>query len=115
MAFKKRKLDIGLDVSKPKGTCTSPKCPWHGQLKVRGRIFEGKVTSDKSPSTVTVQWDYASFIPKYERFSRGRTRIHAHNPDCIAAKQGQTVKIGECRPISKSKSFVVIEKLEEKV
>jgi small subunit ribosomal protein S17 len=115
MAFKKRRIDIGLDAKKPKGSCGSSKCPWHGLLKVRGRVFEGKVVSDRAPSTVTVQWDFSSFVPKYERFARKRTKMHAHNPECIDAKMGDVVKIAECRPLSKSKSFVVIEKLEEMV
>ncbi len=110
--FKKRKIDIGLDAKKPEGECKSLKCPWHGVLKVRGRIFQGRVVSDKAPATVTVQWDYTSFVPKYERFARKKTKVHAHNPECIAAKDGEIVKIVECRPLSKSKSFVVVEKLE---
>ena len=43
-----------------------------------------------------------------------RTRLHAHNPSCIDAKEGDTVKIMECRPLSKTKKFVVIEKIDEK-
>jgi len=40
------------------------------------------------------------------------SRITAHNPPCIGAKTGDKVKIAECRPISKTKSFVVVEKEE---
>jgi small subunit ribosomal protein S17 len=35
--------------------------------------------------------------------------MHAHNPPCINAKEGDVVKIAECRPLSKTKKFVVIE------
>ncbi len=111
MAIKKRKLDIGIDVDAPSGSCTSVKCPWHGHLKVRGRIFTGIVTSNKVPGTVTVKWNYYQYIPKYERYERRKTSLAAHNPNCIGAREGDTVKIGECRPISKTKSFVVIEKI----
>jgi len=38
------------------------------------------------------------------------SRITAHNPPCIAARRGEKVKIAECRPLSKTKSFVVVEK-----
>lgn len=106
----RKKIDIGLDAKKPKAACTSDKCPWHGHLRVRGRVFEGKVVSDKAPDTVTVQWDYLQYIPKYERYERRRSKLAAHNPACIAAKHGDTVRIAECRPLSKMKSFVVIEK-----
>jgi len=107
---KRKKTDIGIDAKKPKASCTSIKCPWHGSLKVRGRMFQGRVVSDKAASTVIVQWDFLRYIPKYERYSRKRTRVAAHNPECIGAKEGDTVKIAECRPLSKMKSFVVVEK-----
>lgn len=111
MPFKKRKIDIGLDAKRPKSECREARCPWHGSLKVRGRIFQGIVVSDKAPSTVTVKWDYSHYIPKYERYERRKTKVHAHNPACIAAKLGDEVRIAECRPLSKAKSFVVIEKV----
>lgn len=107
----KKKLDIGVDAKKPKAGCKHDICPWHGHLRVRGRIFEGRVVSDKAPATVTVTWDYLHYIPKYERYMRKRTKISAHNPACIAAKAGEVVRIMECRPISKTKKFVVIERL----
>ena len=34
-----------------------------------------------------------------------------HNPDCIDAKEGNLVKIMECRPLSKTKNFVIVEVL----
>ncbi len=40
--------------------------------------------------------------------------MHAHNPPCINAKEGNIVMIGETRRLSKTKSFAVIEKLSEK-
>jgi small subunit ribosomal protein S17 len=106
----RKKIDIGLDAKKPKNVCSSVKCPWHGHLRVRGRVFGGKVVSDKAPFTVVVQWDHLHYIPKYERYERRRTRVSAHNPACIAAKEGDAVRIAECRPLSKAKAFVVIEK-----
>ncbi|RLI40477.1 30S ribosomal protein S17, partial [Candidatus Bathyarchaeota archaeon] len=49
----------------------------------------------------------------FKRYERRRSLIPAHNPPCINAKEGDTVRIAECRPISKTVSFVVVEKLEE--
>ena len=40
-----------------------------------------------------------------------RSRIKAHNPECINAKEGDVVKVSECKPLSKTKNFVIIEKL----
>ncbi len=109
----KKPRDIGLDVKPPEGVCNSPKCPFHGNLSVRGRVFRGIVISDKTKNTVTVQWDYFIFVPKYERYERKKTKILAYNPSCINAKKGDVVKIAECRPLSKKKSFVVIERVSK--
>lgn len=107
----KHKNDIGLGAKPPKDGCTNTKCPWHGHLKIRGRVFKGRVVSSKGLDTAVVQWNYYNYIPKYERYERRKTRVSAHNPSCIAAKTGDTVMIGECRPLSKSKAFVVFERL----
>ncbi len=103
--------DIGLEAKEPKNDCSSSKCPWHGHLKVRGRIFKGVVVSSKPADTAIVEWDYYHYIPKYERYERKRTKKAAHNPGCINAKPGDTVRIAECRRLSKTKSFVVFEKI----
>jgi small subunit ribosomal protein S17 len=102
--------DIGYDVKPPEKECSDPNCPFHGTLPVRGKILEGKVVSDKAEKTVIVRRDYLHYVPKYERYERRHSRIPAHNPPCIDAKKGDKVKIAECRPLSKTKHFVVIEK-----
>ena len=106
---KKKKLDIGLDVKKPKDTCVSDMCPWHGHLKVRGRVFKGTVISDKSARTAIVEWHFSQYITKYERYERRKTKIAVHNPQCINAKHGDLVTIAECRPLTKTKKFVIVE------
>jgi ribosomal protein S17 len=60
-----------------------------------------------------VEWGYHKYIPKYERYERRKTRVTAHNPDCIKAKEGDVVVIGECRSLSKTKSFIILAKLAE--
>jgi small subunit ribosomal protein S17 len=101
--------DIGVDVTAPKEKCTDRNCPFHGTLSVRGQIIEGIVVSDRMKGTVVVKKDYRRFIPKYERFELRSGKYRAHNPPCIDAKVGSKVRIMECRPLSKTKSFVVIE------
>jgi small subunit ribosomal protein S17 len=105
-------MDIGIDVKPPKEKCDDENCPFHGTLKVRGQIIEGKVVSDKMHNTVVVEREYYRHIKKFERYEKRKSRSSAHNPKCIDAKIGDRVKIMECKPISKTKSFVVIEKLE---
>jgi small subunit ribosomal protein S17 len=113
LSNKKRseRKDIGIKAVPPKVRCNDPKCPWHGSLSVRGRVFEGNVTSVKGIKTAIVKWGYTFFIPKYERYERRHSRVVAYRPECIELKIGDKVKIVECRPISKTKSFVVVEKL----
>lgn len=79
---------------------------------IRGNIFEGKVISAKANKTVTVERELIQYIPKYERYKKIRSRIKAHNPVSINAKEGDWVKIGETRRISKTKSFIVMEVLK---
>ncbi len=101
--------DIGLDVTPPKEACDDPKCPFHGKLPVRGQVFDGVVISDEMTDTVVVLREFEKKVPKYERYEKRRSKVHAHNPPCINAKEGDVVKIAECRPLSKTKSFVVVE------
>ncbi len=101
--------DIGLDVQPPAKECTDPNCPFHGVLPVRGQVLNGVVVSDKMDKTVVVQRTFEKKIAKYERYEKRKTKIHAHNPPCISAKEGDNVTVAECRPLSKTKSYVVIE------
>ncbi|MFQ6086737.1 MAG: 30S ribosomal protein S17 [Candidatus Bathyarchaeia archaeon] len=102
-----------LSLKKPKKSCDDRNCPFHGTLKVRGRILEGTVTSAKMDKTVIVKRDYQFYVPKFKRYERRHSHIPAHNPPCLSVKEGDIVKVAECRPISKTVSFVVVEKLEE--
>ncbi len=84
-------------------------CPIHGSLSVRGREFKGTVVSAKADKTVNVEWEWKNFVSKYERYEKKRTRMKAHIPSCMKANEGDIVIIKECRPISKTKKFVVTE------
>jgi small subunit ribosomal protein S17 len=108
--------NIGIETTKPSNTPKSvdPKDPFFGSVKLRGRVFTGLVVSAKMQKTVTVEWPRRRFNKKYERFEVRRTRVKAHNPESIDAKEGDTVKIGETRPLSKTKNFVVIEIVKKK-
>jgi small subunit ribosomal protein S17 len=105
---------MSLTFKKPKKTCDDRNCPFHGDLSVRGRVLEGSVVSAKMDKSVIVKRDYLHYVPKFIRYERRHSRIASHNPPCIDAKEGDRVIIAECRPVSKTVSFVVVEKLEEK-
>jgi small subunit ribosomal protein S17 len=104
---------VGLGIEPPKEKCSDKNCPFHGTLSVRGRVFEGIVVSDKMQKTVTVELEYVRRIAKYERSERRTSRFHAHNPPCINARVGDKVKVMECRRLSKTKPFVVVQKRGE--
>ncbi len=103
--------NIGLNVSPPRKNCEDDNCPFHGKLPVRGKVITGVISNDKMDKTVGVERGYLNYVKKYMRYEKRRTRILAHNPPCIGAKEGDRVRIAECRPISKNVSFVVIEKI----
>lgn len=94
--------------------CKDMHCPEHGSLRTKGRVFLGTVISDKMQRTATVQWERKLYLPKYERYLKAWTRIKVHNPQCINAKVGDYVKMRECRPLSKTKNFVILEILGRK-
>jgi len=52
-------------------------------------------------------------VKKYNRYEKRLSKFHAHNPPCIHAKVGDIVTIAECRPLSKTKNFVVVEVKKE--
>ncbi len=107
------KENIGIEVKAPEKACTDKHCPFHGSLSVHGRIFTGEVVSDRMSKSVSVMWERTIYVPKYERYEKKRSKVKAHNPECIDAKKGDKVKIMQCRPISKTKHFVVIEKIKD--
>ena len=97
-----------------KQECGDIHCPTHGTLSVKGREFLGIVISDKMQKSVTVQWERQLAVPKYERYMKAQTKVKAHNPSCINARVGDHVRIKECRPLSKTKNFVVMDILGKK-
>ncbi|MGQ9469672.1 MAG: 30S ribosomal protein S17 [Nitrososphaerales archaeon] len=103
--------NIGIDVKPPTKSCNDKFCPFHGSLSIRGRILEGKAVSIKAKDMAIVEREYLHYIKKYMRYERRRSRIHAHLPSCLGVNEGDSVKIAECRPLAKTISFVVIEKL----
>lgn len=102
-------LNIGIATKPPKQTCTDRNCPYHGGLSVRGRLFDGKVTGAKARQTATLQKDVPIYFSKFKRYARGKSTIHAHVPSCIEVSNGDSVLAAECRPISKSVSYVIVE------
>ncbi len=102
--------NIGVDVPEPKDDCENDmKCPFHGGLKLHGRTFIGTVKRVRLGKNAIVEWQRFRYYPKYERYEKRHSRVMAHNPECIDASEGDTVKIMESRKLSKTKNFVIIQ------
>lgn len=108
------KKSLGYNIEgtpKVEGTQNDPKCPHTGTVSIRGKLFEGIVVSDSMNKTVKVQWDTVVKDKKFSRYYKKRTKVAAHNSAAVNAKKGDKVLIGETRPLSKTKHFVVIKVL----
>ena len=73
------------------------------------RVVTGRVTSDKMAKTVTVLVDRRVMHPLYKKFIRLSKKYAAHD-EANECKIGDAVRIEECRPISKRKTWMVIER-----
>src|SRR6476469_4401458 len=75
------------------------------------RTLEGVVASDKGNKTIKVVVNYQTRHEKYGKFLKRRTVLHAHD-EKNDAKEGDTVEIAECRPISKTKHHRLLRVIE---
>src|SRR5436190_3010013 len=75
------------------------------------RTIEGVVASDKGDKTIKVVVNYQTRHPKYGKFLKRRTVLHAHD-EKNDAKEGDKVQIAECRPISKTKHHRLLRVIE---
>src|ERR1700757_4825492 len=75
------------------------------------RTIEGVVASDKGDKTIKVVVNYQTKHPKYGKYLKRRTVLHAHD-EKNEAKEGDTVEIAECRPLSRTKHHRLIRIVE---
>ncbi len=101
-----------FDFKPPKNECQDENCPWHGSLPVRGKVLKGKIVKFRSDKTAVLEVKRLRFVRKYMRYERRKSRIHVHIPPCIELKEGEYAVALECRPLSKIKSFVVVQRME---
>eukprot|EP00878_Enallax_costatus_P000118 GHUV01000157.1.p1 GENE.GHUV01000157.1~~GHUV01000157.1.p1 ORF type:complete len:156 (+),score=52.01 GHUV01000157.1:133-600(+) len=104
--------NVGLGFKTPKeameGHYIDKKCPFTGNVSIRGRILTGVVKSTKMTRTIVVRRDYLHYIKKYARYEKRHTNISAHISPCFRCREGDTVVIGQCRPLSKTVRFNVL-------
>mmetsp|Transcript_3080 Transcript_3080/g.4685 ORF Transcript_3080/g.4685 Transcript_3080/m.4685 type:complete len:159 (+) Transcript_3080:71-547(+) len=104
---------VGLGFKTPKeaieGKYVDKKCPFTGNVSIRGRILKGVVCSTKMQRTLTFRRDYLHYIKKYRRFEKRHTKISAHVSPCFVVQEGDVVTVGQCRPLSKTVRFNVLQ------
>jgi small subunit ribosomal protein S11e len=104
--------NIGLGFRTPKeaidGTYVDKKCPFTSSVSIRGRILKGYIHSAKMARTVIIRRDYLHYIRKYNRYEKRHTNLAAHCSPAFRVKEGDSVTVGECRPLSKTVRFNVL-------
>ncbi len=95
--------------------CNDKDCPIHGNLKIRGRTFEGTIIK-KHPKRLTIEFEKMTYVRKYERYYKSKIKVHARLPLCKEKEVqiGDLIQIRECRPLSKIIHFVYIKKIKSK-
>lgn len=106
--------DVGLGFKTPKeaieGTYIDKKCPFtSASISIRGRILTGVVVSTKMKRTLVIRREYLHFVKKYNRYEKRHKNLSVHVSPCFHHVQaGDTVTVGQCRPLSKTVRFNVL-------
>ena len=104
--------NIGLGFKTPQeaisGTYVDKKCPFTGNVSIRGKIMKGIVISTKMNRTIIIRRHYLHFIKKYNRFEKRHKNVAAHCSPAFRVKEGDVVTVGQCRPLSKTVRFNVL-------
>merc|ERR1712004_103114 len=106
---------MGVPQTAINGTYVDKKCPFTGNVSIRGRLIKGLVLSTKMKRTIIVRRDYLQFVKKYRRFEKRHRNIAAHISPCFTVKEGDIVTIGQCRPLSKTVKFNALKVRENEI
>jgi len=91
------------------GTYIDKKCPFTGNVAIRGRILNGVVQKLKMNRTIVIRRDYLHYVKKYNRFEKRHRNMSVHLSPCFRdVRSGDVVTVGECRPLSKTVRFNVL-------
>jgi len=72
------------------------------------RTVQGRVVSNKMDKTITVAVERRVKHPIYGKFIKRTTKLHAHDEN-NACQMGDVVTLRECRPLSKSKNWMLVD------
>ena len=84
-----------------------------GAVEAKGaRTLTGRVVSTKTPKTIAVEIERLIKHPRYGKFIRRTTKLLAHD-EVGESKEGDLVTIAPCRPVSRRKSWRLLEVVEK--
>jgi len=105
--------NVGLGFATPKlaidGTYVDKKCPWTSNTSIRGRIVRGIVAGNKMRRTISVRRNYLKYEAKYARYEKRHKNFLVHCSPALEPEQGDEVICGQCRPLSKTVRFNVLQ------
>merc|ERR1712186_6518 len=103
---------VGLGFKTPAeakdGKFVDKKCPFTGNVSIRGKILKGMVVSTKMKRTIVIRRNYLHYIKKFNRFEKRHSNMSVHCSPCFDPKEGDIVTVGQCRPLSKTVRFNVL-------
>ncbi|XP_046585143.1 40S ribosomal protein S11-like [Haliotis rubra] len=105
--------NVGLGFKTPReaidGTYIDKKCPFTGNVSIRGRILSGVVLKMKMQRTIVIRREYLHYVKKYNRFEKRHKNMSVHLSPCFRdVTIGDVVTVGECRPLSKTVRYNVL-------
>jgi small subunit ribosomal protein S17 len=106
-AAERRRERATAKTKKTPGTGTPPA----ERAAVAAKVRQGIVVSDKGQKSITVRIDFVRRHPTYEKVVRNTRTLHAHD-ERNEAGEGDTVRVVETRPLSKTKRWRLVEVLE---
>eukprot|EP00127_Corallochytrium_limacisporum_P000086 Clim_evm25s3 gene=Clim_evmTU25s3 len=109
--------NVGLGFKTPRAAIeddyVDKKCPFTGNVSIRGRILTGIVTKMKMKHTIVIRRDYLHYIKKYNRYEKRHKTLSVHcSPAFKDLRVGDEVVVGQCRPLSKTVRFNVLKVLQ---
>merc|ERR1712243_36485 len=105
--------NVGLGFKTPRdalmGTYIDKKCPFTGNVSIRGRILTGVVLKMKMQRTIVIRRQYLHYVKKYNRFEKRHKNMSVHLSPCFKdVAIVDVVTVGECRPLSKTVRYNVL-------
>ena len=85
------------------------RCPFTGNVSIRGRVLRGMVISTKMKRTIVIRRNFLHYIKKYHRFEKRHHKTALHCSPAFDVKEGDIATVGQCRPVAKTVRFNVVQ------